>query len=38
MVGRKCSVPPTIVVDAVMSFRDKIVSIDEKGDMSEYPS
>jgi len=38
MVGRKCSIPPTTVVDAVMSFRDDIVCIDEKGDMSEYAS
>lgn len=36
MVGRKCGVPPTVVVDAIMSFKDDMVSIDEKGDMSEY--
>lgn len=38
MGGRRCSIPPKIVVDAVMSFRDKIVIIDEKGDMSVFKS
>lgn len=38
MVGRKCSVPPSVLVDAILSFKDNVVSRDEKGDMSEYAS
>jgi len=38
MVGRKCGVTPTVVIDAIMRFKDNVVSIDEKGDMSEYTS
>ncbi|CAI6359987.1 unnamed protein product [Macrosiphum euphorbiae] len=33
MVGRKCSVPPSVLVDAILSFKDNVVSRDEKGDM-----
>lgn len=36
MVGRKCGVAPTAVIDAIMCFKDNVVSIDEKGDMSKY--
>jgi len=35
MVGRKCGVAPTVVVDAIMCFKDNVVRIDEKGNMSK---
>jgi len=28
MVGRKCGVAPTVVVDAIMCFKDNVVRID----------
>lgn len=36
MVGRKTSVSPAAVMDAVLKFKDRVVHIDLNGEKSKY--
>jgi len=36
MVGRKPSLPPATVIDAILNFKDRVVHIDENDEKSKY--
>lgn len=36
MAGRKPKVPPTIVLDAILQYKDRVVVTDANGDKSKY--
>jgi len=35
MVGRKLALPPSTVIDAVLHFKDKVISINDEGNKSK---
>lgn len=35
MVGRKPALSPSVIIDAVLYFKDKVISIDDDGNKSK---
>lgn len=36
MVGPKCALPPTTVIDTIMKFKDQVISKNDAGIKSTY--
>lgn len=36
MVGRKCVVPSTTIIDTIMKFKDRVICKNDAGEKSKY--